>query len=372
MKFDFEDALPTIAGKEVVKKNICFDFQSGSCTRGDKCPFKHTITTRSRMFDEVCKYWLRGLCKKGSECEFLHEYLIEKVPECFYFSRFGECQNPECVFKHPTFDGKVPECMAYVRGFCKYGPECQLKHTRKEACPNFMAGLCIDGPKCKMGHPILKFMTKDDIDRKLSAYRKRIESTGGPICHKCGEPGHIAPQCQGAQHAVQKLIDEWTLQGKEPEGKGCYHCNTEDHGSADCPKKRQQYMRHRVGTTNARGDLPEEDRHRTRCYRCGEEGHISRDCPLAMAEKGGNNRERDFNRGAAAAAIPAPGGWNNTNLPAPRDERERPAYTSSDPSRDRGWGERDPNIALYAQYQQPQQVFTFDKLSLYLINFINY
>ena len=37
----------------------------------------------------MCKHWLRGLCKKGDQCEFLHEYDMSKMPECYFYARFG-------------------------------------------------------------------------------------------------------------------------------------------------------------------------------------------------------------------------------------------------------------------------------------------
>jgi hypothetical protein len=46
----------------------------------------------------VCKHWLRGLCKKGDNCEFLHEYNLRKMPECWFYSKYGECNNgAECI-----------------------------------------------------------------------------------------------------------------------------------------------------------------------------------------------------------------------------------------------------------------------------------
>lgn len=38
----------------------------------------------------MCKHWLRGLCKKGDDCEFLHEFDMTKMPECFFYSKYGE------------------------------------------------------------------------------------------------------------------------------------------------------------------------------------------------------------------------------------------------------------------------------------------
>eukprot|EP01064_Diplonema_japonicum_P035586 TRINITY_DN7766_c2_g2_i1.p1 TRINITY_DN7766_c2_g2~~TRINITY_DN7766_c2_g2_i1.p1 ORF type:complete len:375 (+),score=64.23 TRINITY_DN7766_c2_g2_i1:58-1125(+) len=291
MEVDFERALPP---EQVSKRNICFDYQSGNCTRGNLCPYKHSFTNRSKTQDEVCKYWLRGLCKMGVDCEFIHEYQMTKIPECFYYQRFGECSNPECVFRHVSMDDKVPECAAYQRGFCRYGPRCRLKHVFREACPNYMAGLCIEGSKCKLGHPSLKRVTEEEIRGRL-ARGEAIEEAGvealqnptGVICHKCGEPGHIAPECtqHGGMNKVQRVMIEIMQTVQEPNGVGCYHCAEEDHLSHECPKKRERYMQNREGFQNARGDFNAEERQRPRCFRCGEEGHINRDCPLVLAER---------------------------------------------------------------------------------------
>eukprot|EP01059_Diplonema_ambulator_P030579 TRINITY_DN5297_c0_g2_i1.p1 TRINITY_DN5297_c0_g2~~TRINITY_DN5297_c0_g2_i1.p1 ORF type:complete len:365 (+),score=29.02 TRINITY_DN5297_c0_g2_i1:86-1180(+) len=293
MEVDFERALPR---DQATKRNICFDYQSGNCTRGNTCPYKHSFTNRSKMEDEVCKYWLRGLCKMGSDCIYMHEYILPKIPECFYYQRFGECSNPECVFRHVSLDDKIPECAAYRRGFCRYGPRCRLKHIKREACPNYMAGLCIEGTKCKLGHPTLKYVTEDEIKARL-AKGEGIEEAGvdpmppqpatGIICHKCGEPGHIAPECTqvGGMTRIQRTMIEVMQVVQEPCGVGCYHCAEEDHLSHECPKKRERYMQNREGLANARGDVNLEERQRPRCFRCGEEGHVNRDCPLVLAER---------------------------------------------------------------------------------------
>lgn len=54
------------------------------CT-GGMCPFRHISGEKT----VVCKHWLRGLCKKGDQCEFLHEYDMTKMPECYFYSKFG-------------------------------------------------------------------------------------------------------------------------------------------------------------------------------------------------------------------------------------------------------------------------------------------
>ncbi len=65
---------------------ICTFYVRGLCGKGASCPFRHVKGDRTI----VCKHWLRGLCKKGDDCEFLHEYDMSKMPECYFFSKFGK------------------------------------------------------------------------------------------------------------------------------------------------------------------------------------------------------------------------------------------------------------------------------------------
>jgi len=99
------------------------------------CPLRHTnpstlnfqpprqLPTHPRereRLSTVCKHWLRGLCKKGDACEFLHEYNLRRMPECWWFSKYGYCSaGDECLYAHPK-ERKV-ECPDYNRGFCKLG-----------------------------------------------------------------------------------------------------------------------------------------------------------------------------------------------------------------------------------------------------------
>ena len=101
----------------------------------------------------VCKHWLRGLCKKGDDCDFLHQLDKDKMPECWFFSNFGECSNKDCIFLHLRPEDKVHECPWFARGFCKHGPRCRNRHTRKKPCTKYLAGFCPDGPDCQFGHP---------------------------------------------------------------------------------------------------------------------------------------------------------------------------------------------------------------------------
>ena len=67
----------------------------------------------------VCKHWMKALCKKGDNCEYLHQYDPSKMPECFFFSKYGECSNEDCVFRHIRPEDKMRDCPWYARGFCR-------------------------------------------------------------------------------------------------------------------------------------------------------------------------------------------------------------------------------------------------------------
>lgn len=72
--------------RPVFGKDVCLNFVLLSCIVGGMCPFRHISGEKT----VVCKHWLRGLCKKGDQCEFLHEYDMTKMPECYFYSKFGK------------------------------------------------------------------------------------------------------------------------------------------------------------------------------------------------------------------------------------------------------------------------------------------
>lgn len=161
------------------------------------CPLRHTtpsvlnfqppkqLPTHPRERERlatVCKHWLRGLCKKGDACEFLHEYNLRRMPECWWYAKYGYCSaGDECLYAHPK-ERRV-ECPDYNRGFCKLGaslfpssyapvsvclrrahvllawpvrsvypgPTCPRKHVRRVACQLYLTGFCPLGPDCPRG-----------------------------------------------------------------------------------------------------------------------------------------------------------------------------------------------------------------------------
>ncbi|KAH8928010.1 hypothetical protein BT69DRAFT_1213412, partial [Atractiella rhizophila] len=148
-------------------EQICSDYlSSGQCPRGSACPKRHILAPSPLNFTPpppvnpsahartVCKHWLRGLCKKGATCEFLHEYNLRKMPECWFFAKYGYCSNgDECMYLHVDEQMRRSECPKYRLGFCSDGPTCPLKHVRRPLCPGYLTGFCPQGPNCPMGHP---------------------------------------------------------------------------------------------------------------------------------------------------------------------------------------------------------------------------
>ncbi|KFR09906.1 Cleavage and polyadenylation specificity factor subunit 4, partial [Opisthocomus hoazin] len=78
------------------------------------------------------------------------EYDVTKLPDCYFYSKFGECSNKDCPFLH--IDATTMGCPWYDRGFCRHGPRCKYKHTRRVMCPNYLVGFCPEGPQCKFMH----------------------------------------------------------------------------------------------------------------------------------------------------------------------------------------------------------------------------
>ncbi|XP_063473530.1 putative cleavage and polyadenylation specificity factor subunit 4-like protein isoform X2 [Symphalangus syndactylus] len=131
---------------------VCNFFTKGLCEKGKLCPFRHDRGEKM----VVCKHWLRGLCKKGDHCKFLHQYDLTRMPECYFYSKFGDCSNKECPFLHVKPAFKSQDCPWYDQGFCKDGPLCKYRHVPRIMCLNYLVGFCPEGPKCQFAQ-VLKY-----------------------------------------------------------------------------------------------------------------------------------------------------------------------------------------------------------------------
>ncbi|KAI7884327.1 hypothetical protein K492DRAFT_229312 [Lichtheimia hyalospora FSU 10163] len=235
LTFDFEEYIKKELGLDLDNENkkedgqVCKYFLKGACTKGSHCQFKHS-RGGDRDKSVVCKHWLRGLCKKGDSCEFLHVFNMKKMPECWFYSKYGECCNgDECMYLHIDPESKQKECPWYARGFCKHGPNCRHKHVRKMVCQNYLTGFCPEGPNCPNGHPKYELPTmysadgngddrqqpqqplqqqqqqqqqdtssmedqpqRSHVNRPQSGFYRKLEDV---TCFKCGAQGHYANRC---------------------------------------------------------------------------------------------------------------------------------------------------------------------------------
>ena len=60
-------------------KNMCYDFQRGECTRGNRCKFSHNLehggnANKKAPIKPICHDFLKtGKCERGNKCRFRHE-----------------------------------------------------------------------------------------------------------------------------------------------------------------------------------------------------------------------------------------------------------------------------------------------------------
>ncbi|XP_017667302.1 PREDICTED: putative cleavage and polyadenylation specificity factor subunit 4-like protein [Lepidothrix coronata] len=150
----------------------------------------------------VCRHWLRGLCKRGDGCDFLHEHDATGMPECYFYSKFGECSNKDCPFLHVDATPSTMGCPWYDRGFCRHGPRCKYKHTRRVMCANYLVGFCPEGPKCKFVHLKAGLMTSSTDPSKVKPFPLR---TGVMLQLPHSSYGTAAANCPSCPIPPRKL-----------------------------------------------------------------------------------------------------------------------------------------------------------------------
>ncbi|KAF8564858.1 hypothetical protein P879_08612 [Paragonimus westermani] len=253
---------------------VCKFFILNQCSLNNLCPLRHIKADRT----VVCKHWLRGLCKKGDDCEFLHEYDMSKMPECYFFSKFGECMNKECPFLHIDPASKVQDCPWYDRGFCRNGPMCRNRHVRRVACKNYINGLCLLGKSCKYAHPIWWPLPGSDQDSQRNRW----------ICHYCNERGHKIQFClklppeerlrlqeqQRAQNLANAATGAIVLSGQSGAIGGGLLGNR-------FQSERLKYgglMNFTQTASSGPRQGPQKPLDEVTCFKCGEKGHYANRC----------------------------------------------------------------------------------------------
>ncbi|KAL4240677.1 Cleavage and polyadenylation specificity factor subunit 4 [Mactra antiquata] len=277
--FDIEIALNNQIGSQMLPfpgmdksgAAICtFFLTTVGCSKATACPFRHIKGEKT----VVCKHWLRGLCKKGDDCEFLHEFDMTKMPECFFFSKYGQCNNKECPFLHIDPEQKVKDCAWYDRGFCRHGPNCKNRHVRRLICQNYLCGFCLDGPKCKFMHPTYDLPVADEKAKKFTAV----------VCHNCGESGHKSYHCTKQTSNTSMTIS--SISSVPAAGPTEFKPQT-SRPAAGIPGSGYQYGRGtfhhnrqpRFGFTFKPDGEGNPNLENITCYKCGLKGHYANRCP---------------------------------------------------------------------------------------------
>ena len=215
---------------------------------------------------------------------------MAKMPECYFFSKFGQCMNKECAFLHLDPESKIrgqftallklaernieyfslhiSDCPWYDRGFCRHGPNCKNRHTRKVLCQNYLCGFCPEGPRCTLSHPTFELPNSNEhapVQRKVVF-----------ICDYCHETGHKASSCFKLPYEERQKYQNMPSNNIHAQGYNrmplAQHQNSH-HNYHDGPGGPQQLgMFHPGDDQHPPTGLSQPFQHDVTCFKCGERG----------------------------------------------------------------------------------------------------
>lgn len=305
--FDFEVCLEKQIGAKPMPFHgmdksgapVCENHVRSFCAKGTSCPFRHIRGDKS----VVCKHWLRGLCKKGDACEFLHEYDMNRMPECYFYSRFSTCHNMDCPFLHLDAESKIRDCPWYDRGFCRHGPDCNNRHIRRQMCANYLAGFCSKGAECPDAHPRFE-IPGVDWDARI----RRVIT-----CHHCGQQGHKVSSCMqltpemrekyGSNSAGIKFEAQANSFNGEVNINGSTTETSDTLAKSRRPYTQRPYQNNRNGAFRAGNDGAKRGADRffrnleeVLCFKCRELGHFANRCPKGFQAFSHHNQKENIDK----------------------------------------------------------------------------
>lgn len=131
--------------------------RTGTCRRGDQCPFLHDDTKRA-----LCPGALKstGCILPPGTCLLSHAPTPENTPHCVHFLRTGTCKHGDaCVYIHAPIPPDAPVCASFKQaGWCNQGRACQHRHTKDTA--SIVADTTTTAPRTEPGPDVL--FVRDD------------------------------------------------------------------------------------------------------------------------------------------------------------------------------------------------------------------
>nr|KAF6354622.1 cleavage and polyadenylation specific factor 4 [Myotis myotis] len=171
---------------------------------------------------------------------------MTKMPECYFYSKFGECSNKECPFLHIDPESKIKDCPWYDRGFCKHGPLCRHRHTRRVTCVNYLVGFCPEGPSCKFMHPRfeLPMGTTEQPPLPQQTQPPSKQSNNPPLQRSSSLLQLTSQNSSPSQQRAPQVIGVMQSQNSSAGNRGprpleqvtCYKCGEKGHYANRCTK----------------------------------------------------------------------------------------------------------------------------------------
>ncbi|WFD19689.1 hypothetical protein MCAP1_001925 [Malassezia caprae] len=132
-------------------REICtFYTRTGSCRRGERCPFVHDPARRA-----LCPGALKpsGCMLPPGTCLLSHTPTPHNTPHCVHFLRTGACRHGDaCMYVHASLAADAPLCRPFVyAGWCEQGRACERRHAKE--CPDFREKGACTSAACRLAHP---------------------------------------------------------------------------------------------------------------------------------------------------------------------------------------------------------------------------